>query len=67
MGRGVARGPVTADPLACRACRDYWLANQDALRRVCAALAAEHGQRPGALLRDYLVGYHQAGHRTDRL
>lgn len=65
MGR--ARTGTGGEPLACRRCRTYWLANREALARACAQVGLEHGKSAGALLVDYLQGYHQAGHREDRL
>ena len=51
------------DILACPACRAYCVTNQDALVAACASVGIEEGKTTGAMLRLYMEGYHNDGHR----
>jgi hypothetical protein len=56
-----------SNPTNCPECRAYYNEIRDELLRVIGPLAAEHGMTEGAVIKMYLLGYHEAGHDLSKL
>jgi len=51
------------DITACSECRAFYVSNRDALMYACASVGIVEGKSTGAMLRLYMEGYHNDGHR----
>jgi len=59
---GSGQWPATHDVMECGGCMEY-LRSQPHLAGACASVGIEHGRSTGQMLRDYLTGFHERGHR----
>lgn len=64
QGRGLMRVQRRImDITACPDCRAFYVNDHDALISACASVGIEEGKSTGAMLRLYMEGYHNDGHR----
>lgn len=60
---GSGKPPRPFDPDECGDCFEHRLTTPG-LAEACASVGIEHGKSAGAMLRDYLVQYHERGHQV---
>lgn len=52
-----------AGPLDCARCAQWYLGHTTMIVEAAASVAIEHGMSTAAMLRSYIAGYHNRGHR----